>query len=114
MMTVKVKNNRLAFTIPVPYSILRMGSGILTSNFIQRIMRDWMYQRDRHASWHSSPKTEYDWDSSRFGIELVLSTLENRNTKLAISQLINELQRCKGTVLVNVRAQDGTEVLIIL
>lgn len=114
MMTVKVKNNKHAFTIPVPYSILRMGSGILTSNFIHRIMRDWMRQQDRHASGHSSPKADYDWDSSRFGIELVLSTLENRHTKLAIKQLINELQRCKGTVLVDVQAQDGTEVMIVL
>jgi hypothetical protein len=114
MMTVKVKTNKLAFTIPVPYSILRMGSGILTSNFVQRKMRDWMYQQDRQASWNSSSETGYDGDSSRFGIELVLSTLDNRNTKLVISQLINELQRCKGTVLVDVQAQDGTEVLIIL
>jgi hypothetical protein len=114
MIIVKVKNKKLAFMIPVPYSVLRMGSGILTSNIIQRKMRDWLYQQEQHMSWHSSPKPEFDWDSSRFGIELVLSTLQNRNTKQAIRQLINELQRCKGTVLVDVQAQDGTEVLIIL
>lgn len=110
MMIVKVKSKDHAFTIPVPYSVLRMGSGILTSNLVRRIMKDWLNKYSGHAS----QKYDFDSDSSRFGIELVLSILENRNTKQAIRQFIEELQRYKGTVLVDVLAKDGTEVWIKL
>ncbi len=113
-MIVRVKSKDHAFTIPVPYAVLRMGSGILTSNLVQRKMKDWLNKHDGHAGGHTSRKHDFDSDSSRFGIELVLSILENRSTKQAIRQLIKELQRCKGTVLVDVKAQDGTEVLIKL
>ncbi|MWV42638.1 hypothetical protein GRF59_03275 [Paenibacillus sp. HJL G12] len=114
MMIVKVKSKEHAFTIPVPYTVLRMGSGILTSNIVQRTLKDWLNKQGGHAAGHSSRKQDFDSDSSRFGIELVLSILENRSTKQAIRQLIKELQHCKGTVLVDVQAQDGTEVLIKL
>ncbi|WP_409340492.1 hypothetical protein [Paenibacillus sp. MBLB4367] len=114
MMNVKVKNKEHAFTIPVPYAVLRMGSGILTSNLVQRIVKDWLNKHGGHADGHLSRKHDFDSDSSRFGIELVLSILENQNAKQAIRQLIKELQRCKGTVLVDVQTQDGTEVLIKL
>jgi hypothetical protein len=114
MMIVKVKSKEHAFTIPVPYAVLRMGSGILTSNLVQRKMKDWLNKHGGHAGGHSSRKHDFDSDSSRFGIELVLSILENRSTKQAIRQLIKELQCCKGTVLVDIQAQDGTEVLIKL
>ncbi len=113
-MIVRVKSKDHAFTIPVPYAVLRMGSGILTSNLVQRKMKDWLNKHGGHAGGHASRKHDFDSDSSRFGIELVLSILENRSTKQAIRQLIKELQRCKGTVLVDVKAQDGTEVLIKL
>ncbi|MBT2761321.1 hypothetical protein [Paenibacillus sp. ISL-20] len=114
MMIVKVKSKEHAFTIPVPYAVLRMGSGILTSNLVQRKMKDWLSNHDGHASEHLNRKGDFDSDSSRFGIELVLSILENGSTKQAIRQLIKELQCCKGTVLVDVQTQDGTEVLIKL
>lgn len=114
MMIVKVKSKEHAFTIPIPYALLRMGSGILTSNLVQRKMKVWLSNDGGHADGHSSRKHDFDSVSSRFGIELVLSILENRSTKQAIRQLIEELQRCKGTVLVDLRAQDGTEVLIKL
>ncbi|MCQ6562179.1 hypothetical protein [Paenibacillus mendelii] len=109
-----VKRKEHAFTIPDPYAVSRMGSGIMTSNLIQRIVKDWLNKHGGHAGGHSSQKHDYDSDSSRFGIELMLSILENRSTKQAIRQIIKELQRCKGTVLVDVQAQDGTEVLIKL
>lgn len=114
MMIVKIKSKGHAFTIPVPYAVLRMGSGILTSNLVQRQMKDWLNKNGRHAVGHSSQEHDFDSDSSRFGIELVLPILENQSTKQALRQLIKELQRCKGTVLVDVQAQDGTEVLIKL
>lgn len=114
MMIVKVKSKEHAFTIPVPYAILRMGSGILTSKLVQRKIKDWLNKHGGHSDGHSNRKHDSDLDSSRFGIELVLSILENRSTKQAIGQLIKELQRYKGTVLVDVKAHDGSEVLIKL
>lgn len=114
MMIVKVKSKELTFTLPVPYALLRMGSGILTSDLVQRQMKIWLNKHAVHAGGHSSRNYDVDSDSSRFGIELLLSILENRSTKQAIRQLIKELQSCKGTVLVDVQGQDGTEVLIKL
>lgn len=115
MMMVKVKSKEHAFTIPVPYTVLRMGSGILTSSLIQRIMKEWLNKHIGYGEGHRSREHDFDSeDSIWFGIDLVLSILENRSTKQAIRQLIEELQRCKGTVLVDVQAQDGTEVLIKL
>ncbi|GIN90030.1 hypothetical protein J6TS1_03200 [Siminovitchia terrae] len=114
MMIVKVKSKEHAFTIPIPYAVLRMGSGILTSNLVQRKVKGWLNKQDRHADGHSSRKHDFDSNSNRFGSDIVLSILENRSTKQAIRQLIRELQHCKGTVLVDVQAQDGTEVLIKL
>ncbi|MFC5649612.1 hypothetical protein ACFPYJ_10865 [Paenibacillus solisilvae] len=68
MMIVKVKSKEHAFTIPVPYAVLRMGSGILTSNLVQRKMKDWLNKHGGHAGGHSSRKNDFDSDSSRFGI----------------------------------------------
>lgn len=113
-MIVKVKSKEHAFTLPVPYALLRMGSGILTSNLVQRKLKDWLNKHGGQAGGHSSGKHDFDSDRSRFGIEIVLSILENRSTKQAIRQFIKELHHCKGTVLVDVQAQDGTEVLIKL
>ncbi|ULL16798.1 hypothetical protein DVH26_21530 [Paenibacillus sp. H1-7] len=114
MMIVRVKSKEHAFTIPVPYAVLSMGSAILTSKLVQRIMKDWLNKHGGRAGGHSSREHAFDSDSSRFGNELLLSILDNRSTKQALKQLIKELQRCKGTVLVDVQAQDGTEVLIKL
>ncbi len=96
-MIVKVKSKEHAFTIPVPYVVLSMGSGILTSNLVHRQLRHWLFKQ-----------------SEKPGIEMVLSILDQHRTKQAIRLIIRELRRCKGTVLVDVQAQDGTEVLIRL
>ncbi|SFS65582.1 hypothetical protein [Paenibacillus sp. BC26] len=116
MIVIKVKNNEHAFTIPVPYALLRMGSGILTMNVFRRKMRGWLIRNEGHADGHPSrvDESELGLNSRNFGIELVLSIVENRSTKQAIKQLIKELQRCRGTILVDVRSEDGTEVLIKL
>lgn len=114
MMIVKVKSKEGSLTIPVPYTVLRMGSGILTSNFVQRKMKGWLNKNGGHSGAHPSQKEDFDPDGSRFGMELLLSILEDRNTKQAIRQLVQELQCCKGTVLVDVQAKDGTKVFIKL
>ncbi|AZN41387.1 hypothetical protein [Paenibacillus albus] len=94
MIIVKVKNEERTFTIPVPYIVLRLGTVILTSRLVHRKFRDWVKKHDK--------------------IEPVLLLLENRGTKHAIKHLIREMRRCKGTILVDVHSQDGTEVLIRL
>ncbi|QHT60998.1 hypothetical protein GXP70_14260 [Paenibacillus lycopersici] len=114
MITVKVKSKEHAFTIPVPYIVLRMGCIILTSGFVMRKLKVWLNKRGGHTVLQAGGKAEFGPDRSRVGINLVLTTLEQHRTKRAIRKLIRELQRCKGTVLVDVRAQDGTEVMIRL
>lgn len=114
MMIVKVKSNGHAFTIPVPYALLRMGSGILTSNLVRRIMRDSLNKHGEHAGEHTSQEHEITSDAIRFANGLALSILESGSTKHELKQLINVLQHCKGTVLVDVQAQDGSEVFIKL
>ncbi|SDW04060.1 hypothetical protein [Paenibacillus sp. CF384] len=110
MMIIKVKNKEHAFTIPVPYAMLRLGSGILTMDVFQRRMRGWLIKNEAHAD----RMDDAEPDSVNIGIDLVLSIVENQSTKQAITQLIKALQRCKGTVLVDIRSKDGTEVLIRL
>lgn len=113
-MIVKIKSKGHAFTIPVPYAVLRMRSGILTSKFVMGKIKDWLKKHDGQPDEHSDMKDDVHSASSRFGNELVLSILENPSTKQALRQLIEELQCCEGTVLVDVQAQDGTEVLVKL
>ncbi|MBM7567149.1 hypothetical protein [Paenibacillus sacheonensis] len=114
MIVVKVKSQDHAFAIPVPYVVLRLGSGILTSGLFRRKMRGWLNMDGMHAGDESSLAPNFGSVGSRFGKELLLSIVENRSTKQALRQLINELQRCKGTVLVDVQAGDGTKVWIRL
>lgn len=114
MMIVKVKSKERTFTIPVPYAVLRMGSGILTSNLVQRILKYSLSKYGEHADEHLRRKQDFDSDSSQFWIDLVMSILGDRSTKQEIRQLIKELQRYKGMVLVDVQAQDGSAVLIKL
>lgn len=113
-MIVKVKSKEYAFTFPVPYALLSMGSGILTSDLFQRKMTDWLNRHGGYPGGHSSREHDSDSDGSRFWIELLRSILDNPCTKQAIRQLVKELQSCKGTVLVDIRAKDGSEVLIKL
>lgn len=114
MVIVKIKSKKHAFTIPVPYCILRMGASILTSKLIHRIMEDWLNKHSGHAAGDLNRQRDYVADSSLIWIELVLNIIENRSIKQVVRLLIKELQHCKGTVLVDVKAQDGTGVLIKL
>ncbi|QHW34062.1 hypothetical protein GZH47_26900 [Paenibacillus rhizovicinus] len=114
MIIVKLKSREHSFTIPVPYALVRMASGIVTSGLAQRTMRGWLNRHGGHAGGHAIREPDSDPDWSQFGFEQVLSMLESRSTRQAIRQLIKELRRCKGTVLVDIKAQDGSEVLIRL
>ncbi|WP_286925122.1 MULTISPECIES: hypothetical protein [Lysinibacillus] len=93
MMHVKVKAKDIRFTIPVPYAILNIVLSILSSNFFQQHVNRWT--------------KEY---SERKKIGLTLPQID----KKILMPIVKELKNYKGTVLVDVKAKDGTEVKVRL
>ncbi|MCD7034229.1 hypothetical protein LRR81_08280 [Metabacillus sp. GX 13764] len=82
----------------------------MRSSLVKRPLKDLLNKQEEDAA------RKHDWESesSRFGIQLVLMILEHPSTKPVVRQLIKELKQCKGTVLADIKAQDGTSVLIKL
>jgi len=93
MMHVKVKAKDVRFTVPVPYIVLTIVLSILTSKWIQQQVNKWT-------------KTYFDRKNIDFTFPLI--------DKEMLKPIIKELQNYKGLVLVDVKAQDGTEVKIRL
>lgn len=92
-MHVKVKAKDVRFTVPVPYIVLTIVLSILTSKWIQQQVNKWT-------------KTYFDRKNIDFTFPLI--------DKEMLKPIIKELQNYKGLVLVDVKAQDGTEVKIRL
>ncbi|MBS8266734.1 hypothetical protein DYI25_20120 [Mesobacillus boroniphilus] len=96
MMKIKIKtSNKIAFSLPVPYSILKAASSILASKKFRNQMHKWANQDLEHK--HIP--------------DALFNTLLN---KKLMNEIIRELGKHKGTVLVDVRLNDGTEVLVKL
>lgn len=93
MMHVKVKAKDVRFTVPVPYTVLTIVLFILTSKWIQQQANKWT-------------KAYFDRKNIDFTFPLI--------DKQMLKPIIKELQNYKGLVLVDVKAQDGTEVKIRL
>ncbi|MDR7071464.1 hypothetical protein [Fictibacillus barbaricus] len=93
MLSVNVKTKGAKFTIPVPYILLNIGVSILTSKLLIR-----------HANKWSKPHLD------KKKISFTIPPIE----KAALNKIIRELKQHKGFELVNVKAQDGTEVRIRL
>lgn len=93
MMHVKVKAKDVRFTVPVPYIVLTIVLSILTSKWIQLQANKWT-------------KAYFDRKNIDFTFPLI--------DKEMLKPIIKELQNYKGVVLVDVKAQDGTEVKIRL
>ncbi|MGR6905921.1 hypothetical protein [Lysinibacillus sp. G01H] len=93
MMHVKVKAKDVRFTVPVPYTVLTIVLSILTSKWIQQQANKWT-------------KAYFDRKNIDFTFPLI--------DKEMLKPIIKELQNYKGLVLVDVKAQDGTEVKIRL
>lgn len=96
MMKIKIKpSNKTAFFLPVPYTILIAASSILSSKRVKNQMHKWANQdlENKHV-----PAAIFD-------------TLLN---KQLMNEVIRELGKHKGTVLVDVRLHDGTEVIVKL
>ena len=92
-MHVKVKAKDVRFTIPVPYAVLTIVLSILTSKWIQQQVNKWT-------------KAYFDRKKIDFTFPLI--------DREMLKPIIKELQNYKGLVLVDVKAQDGTEVKIRL
>ncbi|WP_312129357.1 hypothetical protein [Lysinibacillus capsici] len=93
MMHVKVKAKDVRFTVPVPYTVLTIVLSILTSKWIQQQANKWT-------------KAYFD----RMNIDFTFPLID----KEMLKPIIKELQNYKGLVLVDVKAQDGTEVKVRL
>ncbi|MFJ5766581.1 hypothetical protein ACIP9C_14605 [Lysinibacillus sp. NPDC093210] len=93
MMHVKVKTKGFNFTIPIPYAILNILISILFSTFVQQIATKWT-------------KEHFDRKKIDFTIPLI--------DKETLKPIVNELKNYKGIILVDVKAQDGTEVKVKL
>jgi hypothetical protein len=89
MLHIKVKSKDARFTIPVPYFILNPGISILSSKFF--------HQRLHH------------WKKDHFMKKQLDFTILD-----ALKPIYKELKKHSGLVLVDVKAKDGTEVLVRL
>jgi hypothetical protein len=93
MLHVNVKTKGANFTIPVPYVLLNIGVSILTSRLLIS-----------HANKWSKP--HLDKKNISFTIPFI--------DKTELKRIIKEMKKHKGLDLVNVKAQDGTEVIVRL
>ncbi|WP_020619250.1 hypothetical protein [Paenibacillus daejeonensis] len=114
MMKIMVNNNRRTYKFPVPYTLLRLASRLLTSRFVQRKLRKRLDQLNEPADWRAMPGENPDTASNRLKLEVALAILENASTKPALREVIQELQHYKGMALIDVQSQDGRRFRIEL
>ncbi|WP_371069313.1 hypothetical protein [Sediminibacillus sp. JSM 1682029] len=93
MLHVKVKTDEAKFVIPVPYVLLNVGVSICTSKLLIRYANKW-----------SKPHLE------KKNISFTIPSIDKADLK----RIIKELKKNKGLELVNVKAEDGTEVIVRL
>lgn len=93
MMYVKVKAKDVRFTIPIPYVVLNILISIFSSNFFHRNINKWT-------------KEHFERKKLDFTFPLI--------DKRSLKSIVKELKNCKGIVLVDVKAKDGTEVKVKL
>ncbi len=93
MLHVNVKTKEAKFSIPVPYVLLNIGISLITSKVLIR-----------HANKWSKPHLD------KKNINFSFPSIDRSELK----HIIKELKKHKGLELVNVRSQDGTEVIVRL
>jgi hypothetical protein len=96
MLQIKVKTKEVQFTIPIPYAILHLAISILSTRSLHLQMNKWLKKQN-----------DYMKDKK---LSLTVPPLDKKVLKL----ILKVLQNYKGLVLVDVKAQDGTEVLVKL
>ncbi|MCM3666733.1 hypothetical protein M3204_20115 [Mesobacillus subterraneus] len=96
MIKVKVKTSKnISFYLPVPYTILKAASLILTSNKFHSQLHKWANQDLKHKT---------------VPAELFKVVLN----KQLMHEIIRDLGNYKGMVLVDAKLHDGTEVIVKL
>ncbi|GAM14097.1 hypothetical protein [Mesobacillus selenatarsenatis] len=96
MLKIKIKtSNKIAFFLPVPYKIIKTASSILASKKFRNQMHKWANQdsKNKHVP------------------DAIFDTILN---KQLMNEMIRELSNHKGTVLVDAKLHDGTEVIVKL
>ncbi|MBY6271984.1 MAG: hypothetical protein CW346_07210 [Bacillaceae bacterium] len=89
MLKAKVKNEKWKLAVPVPYFLLHFSVSCLTSPLVWEKLFD-------------------------AGARPGLPAVSRKQARKAFKNLIKELKHCKGTVLLEVQAKDGTGVRIKL
>ncbi|WCK55210.1 hypothetical protein PP175_04270 [Aneurinibacillus sp. Ricciae_BoGa-3] len=96
MIKVKIQtDNNRKFTIPLPYSMLRVCASILSSKFVWRLAIKGGY---------------HQMDKSPF----LIAPPDPKLIKPLLASVIQELQQRKNLILVDIKLQDGTQVMIKL
>ncbi|NQD65971.1 hypothetical protein HP456_08540 [Bacillus haikouensis] len=93
MLHIKVKSKDFRLTLPIPYAILNIVISILSSEFL--------HQRIHHWTREHFKKKQLDF--SILDID-----------RKALKPIYKELKNHRGLVLVDVKAKDGTEVVVRL
>jgi plasmid replication initiation protein len=93
MLHIKIKSKDFRLTLPIPYAILNIGISILSSEFLHRRIHHWTKE-------HFKKK---QLDFSILDID-----------RKALKPIYKELKNHRGLVLVDVKAKDGTEVVVRL
>lgn len=91
MLNVKVKTKRVRLSIPIPYFVISFGISIISSEFLNRQINKWVKENTN-------------------GKEVIFNI--PRLDKKELGEILKELRKHKGMELVNVKAKDGTVVIV--
>lgn len=95
MLKVKVKpKDKKKFTVLLPYTLLRAGGWIATSPLLWRFVNSSLFQKNVSEKEKSFIPISID--------------------RKALGLLLKELKRYRGLTIVEVKAKDGTEVVVRL
>ncbi|GLC87115.1 hypothetical protein [Lysinibacillus piscis] len=93
MMRVQVKAKDIRLSIPVPYILLNMAVAIICSALLQKMLNKWT-------------QAYFEKHKVHFTFPVIDKTI--------LQPIVKELKNYRGMVLVDVKAQDGTEVKVRL
>lgn len=92
-MKVKVKTDKVRLFIPIPYVFLTIGIMVLSSERLQKLINKWIVEQSEDKE-------------KAFTIPQI--------DKKELRCIVAELKNYRGLGLVNVKAKDGTEVIVKL
>ncbi|MCM3744284.1 hypothetical protein M3193_09030 [Sporosarcina luteola] len=93
MMRVKVKSGKVRLFVPIPYVFLSIGILILSSERLQKLINKWIIEQSE--------------DKEKV---FTIPQIDKRELRGIVAELKNH----RGLGLVNVKAKDGTEVIVKL